>query len=34
MDTVTALGGHSHPLQIWKPTTSGFIMGMADVIAG
>jgi len=34
MNTVAALGGHSDPLQIWEPTTSGFIMGMADVIAG
>ncbi len=34
MNTVAALGDHSNPLQIWEPTTSGFIMGMADVIAG
>jgi hypothetical protein len=34
MNTVPFLGGHSDTLQIWEPTTSGFIMGMADVIAG
>jgi len=34
MNTVAALRDHSDPLQIWKPATSGFIMGMADVIAG
>jgi hypothetical protein len=34
MNTVAALGDHSNPLQIREPTTSGFIMGMADVVAG
>jgi uncharacterized membrane protein HdeD (DUF308 family) len=34
MNIVAAFSNHSDPLQIWEPTTSGFIMGMADVIAG
>jgi len=34
MNTIPFRGGHSDTLQIWEPTTSGFIMGMADVIAG
>jgi len=33
MNTVAALGGHSDPLQVWKPAPPGFVMGMADVIA-
>jgi hypothetical protein len=33
MNTVAALGGHSDPLQIRKPASSGLVVGMADVIA-